>query len=85
MWWSLLGECPTGDAIPEEVFHCKTAFPQWIIDANFVFPGLSADRKELSAGKGLGLVINQIKGNGDLIIDKKISISQYYNNYHYHH
>ena len=35
--------------------------------------GLSADRKELSTGKGLGLVINQINGNGDLIIDKKNS------------
>lgn len=43
--------------------------------ANFVFPGLSSDRKELVgyyAGEGLGLVKNQIKVNGDLL-NKKIS------------
>ncbi len=44
--------------------------------ANFVFPGLSADRKELVgyyAGEGLGLVKNQLKVNGDLI-NKKLSL-----------
>jgi superfamily II DNA or RNA helicase len=43
--------------------------------ANFVFPGLSADRKELVgyyAGEGLNLVKNQLKVNGELI-NKKIS------------
>jgi hypothetical protein len=43
--------------------------------ANFVFPGLSADRKELIghyAGEGLNLVKNQLKINGDLI-NKKLS------------
>lgn len=44
--------------------------------ANFVFPGLSSDRKELVgyyAGEGLGLVKNQLKVNSDLI-NKKLSL-----------
>lgn len=44
--------------------------------ANFVFPGLSSDRKELIgyyAGEGLGLVKNQLKVNGELI-NKKLSM-----------
>ena len=43
--------------------------------ANFVFPGLSQDRKELIgyyAGEGLNLIKNQLKINGELI-NKKIS------------
>ena len=43
--------------------------------ANFVFPGLSNDRKELIgyyAGEGLNLVKNQLKVNGELI-NKKLS------------
>jgi hypothetical protein len=43
--------------------------------ANFVFPGLSSDRKTLTgyyAGEGLNLVKNQLKVNGELI-NKKIS------------
>lgn len=43
--------------------------------ANFVFPGLSADKKELIgyyAGEGLGIVKNQLKINSDLI-NKKLS------------
>lgn len=44
--------------------------------ANFVFPGLSSDRKELIgyyAGEGLGIVKNQLKVNSDLI-NKKLSM-----------
>ena len=43
--------------------------------ANFVFPGLSSDRKELIgyyAGEGLNLIKNQLKINGELI-NKKLS------------
>lgn len=44
--------------------------------ANFVFPGLSSDRKELIgyyAGEGMGLVKNQLKVNGELL-NKKLSL-----------
>lgn len=44
--------------------------------ANFVFPGLSTDRKELIgyyAGEGVGIVKNQLKVNGELL-NKKISM-----------
>ena len=43
--------------------------------ANFVFPGLTSDRKELMgyyAGEGVGLVKNQLKVNGEQI-NKKLS------------
>lgn len=43
--------------------------------ANFVFPGLSSDRKELTgyyAGEGMNLVKNQLKVNSELI-NKKLS------------